>query len=135
MARKWSTYSPESNKNRIGSGSFFKRGPTSFQMARVGSHRCWTKSQGPTSGLRQRGLQQITTPGQPADKAAKKLTRSTTSFIPSTKFQGNSCVSRHSVSSFIELGIGMSRIGSRRLRTRQRKPKSSLSHGNGIAFV
>lgn len=44
-------------------------------MDRTGVDRHGTKSEGPTSGLWQRGLQQIATSGEPCNKTAKKLTR------------------------------------------------------------
>lgn len=47
-----------------------------LQMDRAGVDRRGTKSEGPTSGLWQRGLQQIATSGEPCNKTAKKLTRS-----------------------------------------------------------
>lgn len=46
-----------------------------LQMDRTGVDRHGTKSEGPTSGLWQRGLQQIATSGEPCNKTAKKLTR------------------------------------------------------------
>lgn len=91
---------------------FIFQSTPSFQMARVGSHRRWTKSQGPTSGLRQRGLQQITTPGQSDDKTAKKLTFPSTSFILTSIFRGIS-VFEHlqpRVSSHFRLEIDFRRL-------------------------
>lgn len=46
-----------------------------LQVDRAGVDRHGTKSEGPTSGLWQRGLQQIATSGEPCNKTAKKLTR------------------------------------------------------------
>lgn len=93
----------KSKKNGDRKLFIFQRSPPSFQMARVGSHRRWTKSQGPTSGLRQRGLQQITTPGQSDDKTAKKLTFPSTSFIPTSIFRGISVFEDLQPRSFITL--------------------------------
>lgn len=96
----------KSKKNGDGKLFIFQRSPPSFQMARVGSHRRWTKSQGPTSGLRQRGLQQITTPGQSDDKTAKKLTFPSTSFILTSIFHGISVFEDLQPWSFITLQTG-----------------------------
>lgn len=112
----------------------FQQEPPSFQMARAGSRRCWTKSQGSASGLRQRWLQQITTPGQPADKTTEKLTRSSTFFIPSSKF--------HATAVFATSDLEFYRILDRSVEDRfqgignaLKEIGNSLLHRNIIAFV